>query len=48
MPNYTEDMKATPQDPYGIAKLADEETLDVLSNVHGFKYVNLVPHNALA
>lgn len=44
---YTEDMKATPQDPYGIAKLAAEETLDVLSNVHGFKYVNLVPHNII-
>ena len=44
---YTEDMKATPQDPYGIAKLAAEKTLDVLSNVHGFKYVNLVPHNII-
>ena len=44
---YTEDMRATPQDPYGIAKLAAEETLDVLSNVHGFKYVNLVPHNII-
>ena len=44
---YTEDMKATPQDPYGIAKLAAEETLDVLSNVHGFKYANLVPHNII-
>tara|TARA_B100000035_G_scaffold39302_1_gene29631 strand:+ start:25672 stop:26676 length:1005 start_codon:yes stop_codon:yes gene_type:complete len=44
---YTEDMKATPQDPYGIAKLAAEETLDVLSNVHEFKYVNLVPHNII-
>ena len=44
---YTEDMVALPQDPYGIAKLASEQTLEVLSHVHGFKYVNLVPHNII-
>ena len=44
---YTEDMVAMPQDPYGIAKLASEQTLEVLSNVHGFKFVNLVPHNII-
>ena len=44
---YTEDMVALPQDPYGIAKLASEQTLEVLSHVHGFEYVNLVPHNII-
>jgi len=44
---FTEDMVPKPQDPYGIAKLASEETLKVLSNVHNFDYVNLVPHNII-
>ncbi len=44
---FTEDMIPLPQDPYGIAKLASEETLKVLSEVHGFEYVNLVPHNII-
>ena len=44
---YTEDMVASPQDPYGIAKLASEKTLEVLGDVHGFEYVNLVPHNII-
>jgi len=44
---FTEDMIPKPQDPYGIAKLASEETLKVLSNVHNFDYVNLVPHNII-
>jgi UDP-glucose 4-epimerase len=44
---YTEDMIPLPQDPYGIAKLASEETLKVLSDVHNFEYVNLVPHNII-
>lgn len=44
---FTEDMTPLPQDPYGIAKLASEETLKVLSDVHDFEYVNLVPHNII-
>lgn len=44
---FTEDLIPRPQDPYGIAKLASENTLDVLSKVHGFDYVNLVPHNII-
>ena len=44
---FTEDLIPKPQDPYGIAKLASEQTLDVLSKVHQFDYVNLVPHNII-
>ena len=44
---FTEDMIPQPQDPYGIAKLSAEKTLEVLSEVHNFKYVNLVPHNII-
>ena len=44
---FTEDLTPRPQDPYGIAKLASEQTLDVLSKVHEFDYVNLVPHNII-
>ncbi len=44
---FTEDLIPKPQDPYGIAKLASEQTLDVLSKVHKFDYVNLVPHNII-
>lgn len=44
---FTEDLLPKPQDPYGIAKLASEQTLDILSKVHGFDYVNLVPHNII-
>ena len=39
---FVEDMVPKPQDPYGIAKLASEQTLEVLSDVHNFQYVNLV------
>ena len=44
---FTEDQIPKPQDPYGIAKVAVENTLDVLSEVHNFEYVNLVPHNII-
>lgn len=44
---FTENLIPKPQDPYGIAKLASEQTLDILSKVHGFNYVNLVPHNII-
>lgn len=44
---FTEEMIPKPQDPYGIAKLASEQTLDILSKVHNFDYVNLVPHNII-
>ena len=44
---FTEDMVPKPQDPYGIAKLASEESLKVMSEVHDFEFVNLVPHNII-
>jgi len=42
---FTEDMTPNPQDPYGIAKVAVEQTLKVLSQVHEFEYTIAVPHN---
>lgn len=42
---FEEWMVTTPVDPYGIAKVAAEETLKVLSRIHGFEYVIAVPHN---
>jgi UDP-glucose 4-epimerase len=44
---FTEDMVPNPIDPYGVAKLASEQTLKILSEVHGFEQVNLVPHNII-
>ena len=44
---FTEDMVPQPIDPYGVAKVASEQTLHILSEVHGFEYVNLVPHNII-
>ena len=37
---FTEEMDTKPVDPYGIAKVAAEETLKVLSDVHGFDWRN--------
>ena len=34
-----------PVDPYGIAKLAAERTLQCLCEIHGVEYVIAVPHN---
>ncbi len=36
-----------PVDPYGIAKVAVEETLKVLCKTHGTKYAIAVPHNII-
>lgn len=44
---FTEDMTPKPQDPYGIAKYAFEESLKVLSDVHGIDYSIIVPHNII-
>ncbi|MAV82946.1 MAG: epimerase [Pelagibacteraceae bacterium] len=44
---FTEDQKTNPKDPYAIAKVAAEEILKVLSDVHEIEYVNLVPHNVI-
>ena len=42
---FTEDMPTKPEDPYGIAKVAAEETLKVLCDTHGMDYNIAVPHN---
>lgn len=42
---FTEDMPTKPQDPYGIAKVASEDTLKLLGDVHGMNYNIAVPHN---
>tara|TARA_B100001769_G_scaffold19613_1_gene13167 strand:- start:349 stop:1350 length:1002 start_codon:yes stop_codon:yes gene_type:complete len=42
---FTEDMKPRPEDPYGIAKVAVEDTLKLLCEVHGMDYNIAVPHN---
>ena len=44
---FTEDMSPKPQDPYGIAKYAAEQTLECLAKVHSIEYVTLVPHNII-
>ena len=42
---FTEDMQPKPQDPYGIAKVAGEDTLKLLADIHGMEYNIAVPHN---
>jgi UDP-glucose 4-epimerase len=42
---FNELMQPTPVDPYGIAKVAAEETLKVLAQVHEFEWNIAVPHN---
>jgi len=44
-PPFSEDMPAKPVDIYGISKAAMEETTRVLSQVYGFEYTILRPHN---
>ena len=44
-PPFSEDMKREPDDIYGISKAAMERATEILSKVHGFKYVIIRPHN---
>ena len=44
---FTENMIAKPQDPYGIGKLASEDILRCLADVHGMEWVIAVPHNII-
>lgn len=44
---FTEDMNPKPQDPYGIAKLAAEYTIQNLCQLHKMEYVIAVPHNII-
>ena len=45
IPPFHEEQPTAPVDPYGIAKVAAEQTLKVLCDVHGMEYNIAVPHN---
>src|ERR1035437_2459658 len=47
MPPFIESMRCRPQDPYGIGKLAVEQSLKNLCETHGVEYVIAVPHNII-
>lgn len=44
---FSEFYETRPIDPYGIAKVAAEQTLKVLCDTHRIKYSILVPHNII-
>jgi len=44
-PPFLELDKPEPEDIYGVSKLAVEQSLKILSEVHGFEYVIARPHN---
>ncbi|GAB6052582.1 SDR family oxidoreductase [Magnetospira thiophila] len=44
---FRETYETRPQDPYGIGKVAAEEILKNLCQVHGVEYVIAVPHNII-
>ena len=44
---FTENMPTAPVDPYGIAKVAAEQTLKSLCDVHGMEWNIAVPHNII-
>ncbi len=44
-PPFDEGMERLPEDIYGISKAAMERSTEILSQVHGFKYVIIRPHN---
>lgn len=46
-PPFDEDFTPNPADPYGIAKVAAEQTLISLCKLHDVEYVILVPHNII-
>ena len=47
IPPFTEDMKRSPVDPYGLSKVQAEQQLELLNKLHGLNYVTLVPHNII-
>tara|TARA_B100000902_G_scaffold393698_1_gene448456 strand:- start:107 stop:1111 length:1005 start_codon:yes stop_codon:yes gene_type:complete len=44
---FTENMSPQPVDPYGVAKVAGEEILKILSNLNGMEWNIAVPHNII-
>jgi UDP-glucose 4-epimerase len=47
IPPFTEDQRADPEDPYGIAKYAGELLVANVAATHGMEYVIAVPHNII-
>lgn len=46
-PPFNEEMIPRPVDPYGVAKVAAEDTLKILAQTHNINYAILVPHNII-
>ena len=44
---FYEEQKVNPVDPYGVSKLAAENTLKILAKTHNFEYNIAVPHNII-
>ncbi|MFC7026556.1 NAD-dependent epimerase/dehydratase family protein [Halomicroarcula sp. GCM10025710] len=44
---FTEDMEPQPQDPYAVSKVAAEEMVELMAEIHDFEYVIAVPHNII-
>ena len=44
---FYEEQKVNPVDPYGVSKLAAENTLKILAKTHKFEYNIAVPHNII-
>jgi len=45
LPPFSEDMPRRPDDIYGISKASMETATEILSQVHGFTYTIIRPHN---
>lgn len=46
-PPFTEEMEPQPQDPYAVSKVAAEDMVELMAEVHDFEYVIAVPHNII-
>jgi UDP-glucose 4-epimerase len=44
-PPFSEEMPRMPEDVYGVSKASMEHITEILSDVHGFKYTIIRPHN---
>lgn len=44
---FSEESSTNPQDPYGISKLAAEQLISNLCDIHGLDWTILVPHNII-
>jgi len=42
---FTESMPQNPKDPYALAKVASENIVKMLAQVHDYEYVITIPHN---